>query len=279
MARKFFRRYRRKGRKMVKRTRKSLKGKSLSRKVSMLAKSIRHLTKFDETKSIQYFIAQSGITSYYNGNDGSAYTMLPIVLSCNASTLAIPQNTTAAGRVGNRVEFVSGRIKLDFWASPYDAVNNPYPMPCIVKIWIATRRDTAYQQPPSSLPSFFQAGSSVANCTGYLEDLTRPINSDLYRVYKSYTLKIGNSGVNGTGSSPGNQYFANNDFKLNRRLNINYTKWLIKNGKFNDSTTNFPTSRGLYLFMCVYSANNVGMTVGQQPVQFLGTKELKWKDT
>lgn len=258
---------------------KSLKGKSLSRKVSLLAKSVLHLKKFDETKSIQAFIPQSGITSYYNGNDGSAYTMLPITLSSNATNLAIPQNTTSAGRIGNKVEFVSGRIKLDFWSAPQDSVNNPYPMPCIVKIWICTRRDQAYQQPASSLPSFFQNGSSVASPTGYLDDMTRMINTDLYRVYKSYTLKIGNSSSDGTGSSPANQYFANNDFKLNKRLNINYTKWLIKNGKFNDSTTNFPTSRGLFMFMCVYSANNVGMAAGQQPVQFCGTKELKWKDT
>jgi len=278
MARKFFRRYRRKGRKMVKRSTKSLKGKSLSRKVSMLAKSVLHLKKFDETKSIQAFIAQSNITSYYNGNDGSPYTMLPITLSANATNLAISQGTSSDERIGNRVEFVSGRIKLDFWAAPYDSVNNPYPMPCIVKIWIATRKDQALQQPASSLPSFFQNGSSVLSPSGYLQDLTRPINTDLYRVYKSYTLKIGNSAFNGSGGSNTNQYFANNDFKLNRRLNINYTKWLIKNAKYNDGTDT-PVSRGLYMFMCVYSANNIGMSVGQYPVQFLGTKELKWKDT
>lgn len=278
MARKFFRRYRRKGRKVVKRTRKSLKGKSLARKVSMLAKSVLHLKKYDETKSLQYFINQSNLTSYYNGNDGAAYTMLPITLSANATNLSITQGTAADQRIGNRVEFVSGRIKLDFWSAPQDSTNNPYPMPCIVKIWIATRKDMALQQPASSLPSFFQNGGSVASPSGYLQDLTRPINTDLYRVYKSYTLKIGNSTYTGTGSSPANQYFSSNDFKLNRRLNINYTKWLIKNAKYNDST-NTPTTRGLYMFMCCYSPNNIGMSVGQYPVQFLGTKELKWKDT
>jgi len=276
--RKFFRRNVRKGKKMVKRTRKSLKGKSLSRKVSMLAKSVLHLKKFDETKSLQYFIGQSSMTTYYNGNDGGANTMLPIILSANATNLSISQGVGSDQRVGNRVEFVSGRIKLDFWAAPYDVTNNVSPTPCIVKIWLATRKDLALQQPASSLPSFFQNGNSATSPSGYLQDLTRPINSDIYRVYKSYTLKIGNSSVSGFGGSAGNQYFANNDFKLNRRLNINYTKWLIKNAKYND-TTNTPVNRGLYLFMCCYTANNIGLGAAQYPIQFLGTKELKWKDT
>lgn len=276
--RKFFRRFNRKGKKVGKRARKSLKGKSLSRKVSMLAKSVLHLKKFDETKSIQSFINQSNLTTYYNGNDGAGSTMLPIILSPNATNLSIGQGTGSDQRVGNRIEIVSGKIRLDFWSSPYDSVNNPYPMPCIVKIWIATRRDLALQQPASSLPSFFQSGSSATNPTGYLQDLTRPINTDLYRVYKSYTLKIGNASYTGSGASGTYSYFSNNDFKLNRRLNINYTKWLIKNAKYNDST-NTPTNRGLYLFMCCYSVNNVGMSVGQYPIQFLGTKEIKFKDT
>jgi len=276
--RKFFRRNNRKGKNVVKRTRKSLKGKSLSRKVSLLAKSVLHLKKFDETKSIQTFINQSNLTTYYNGNDGGANSMLPIILSANSTNLSISQGTASDQRIGNRVEFVSGRIKLDFWSAPYDATNNPFPMPCVVKIWIATRRDLALQQPASSLPSFFQNGSTATNPSGYLQDLTRPINTDLYRVYKSYTFKIGNSAYTGSGSSAGNSFFASNDFKLNKRLNINYTKYLIKNGKYNDST-NTPVNRGLYMFMCCYSANNVGMAVGQYPVQWLGTKELKWKDT
>lgn len=276
--RKFFRRFNRKGRKVGKRTRKSLKGKSLSRKVSLLAKSIHHLKKFDEVKSIQSFINQSNLTTYYNGNDGAGSTMLPIILSPNSTNLAIVQGTGADQRVGNKIEIVSGKIRLDFFSSPYDSVNNPYPMPCIVKIWIATRRDLALQQPASSLPSFFQNGSSATNPTGYLQDLTRGINTDLYRVHKSYTLKIGNSGYTGSGSNAVHEYFSNNDFKLNRRLTINYTKWLIKNAKYND-TTNTPVNRGLYLFMCCYSVNNVGMSPGQYPVQFLGTKEIKFKDT
>lgn len=100
----------------------------------------------------------------------------------------------------------------------------------------------------------------------------------MYKVYKTYTLKIGNSANEGTGNSAGNAYFANNDFKLNRRLNINYTKWLIKNGKFNDADDDFPTGRGLYMVMCTYTANNIGLSTGAYPVQYCGEKELRWKD-
>jgi len=273
-----FRRNNSKGRKVGKRTRKGLKGKSLSRKVYLLSKSIRHLKKFDEVKSIQSFIPQSTLTTYYNGNDGSAYTMLPITLSANSTNLAISQGAAANQRLGNLVEFVGGKIKLDFWAAGYDAVNNPYPMPVIVKIWIVARKDAAHLQPASSLPSFFQNGSTTAGFTGYLDDMTKTVNTDLYRVFKSYTLKIGNASTEGTGSSAGNQFFSNNEFKLNRRLTINYTKMLIKRGKYNDGTTT-PVGRGLFMFMCCYSPNNVGMSAGQQPVQFCGTKELRFKDT
>lgn len=255
------------------------KGMSLQRKVSMLAKNVLHLKKFDEVKSLQYPIVDTGLTTYYNGNMGSGSTMRLIQLSANTSTLPIPQNSSAGGRVGNRIEFVGGKIRLNFYAAPYNATDNPYPQPCIVKIWVITRRDTAQGLPTSSLPYFFQNGATAISPTGYIQDDFFAVNKDLYRVYKSYKLKIGNAVNTGSGANAGHQYWANNDFSLNKSLTINFTKFLIKNAKFNDSVTNEPVQRGLWLAIEAVSATNTGMSLGQLPVSYLAEIDLRWKDT
>lgn len=267
----------RKGAKVAKRP--MYKKRSVARKVSTLSKQVRGILKHEEVKSLQYPLSQTGLSTYYNGNEGSSYTMRLIQLSANSSTLPIPQNSTAGGRVGNKIQFVSGKVRLNFWSAPYNATTNPYPLPCIVKIWILTRKDTAQGKPTSSLPYFFQSGSTSLSPLGYMEDTFNVINRDLYTVYKQYTLKIGNSSVTGTNASAGNEYFANNEYKLNQALTIDFTKFLIKNAKFNDATSNEPTSRGLWMAMEVLAATNIGMSVGAQPVQYVGEIDLRWKDT
>lgn len=255
------------------------KKRSVASKVSSLSRTVRSIVRHEEVKSLQYPIVDTGLTTYYNGNMGSGSTMRLIQLSANSSTLPIPQNSTSAGRIGNKIAFVGGKIRLNFYAAPYNATDNPYPQPCIVKIWLITRRDTAQGLPTSSLPYFFQSGSTAVSPTGFLQDDFFAVNKDLYRVYKTYKLKIGNAVNTGSGANAGHQYWANNDAKLNQSLTINYTKYLIKNAKFNDSVTNEPVQRGLWLVMEALSMDNTGLVVGQYPVRYLGEIDLRWKDT
>lgn len=257
------------------------KRRTTARKVSTLSRQVRSILRHEEIKSLQYPLAAEGeaLTTYYNGNMGSSYTMKLIQLSANSATLPIPQNATASGRVGNKITFVSGKVRLNFFAEPYNSETNPYPCPMIVKIWILTRKDTAQGKPTASLPYFFQAGSTAVSPIGYLEDTFNVINRDLYNVYKQYTIKIGNGAVEGTGGSSANQFFNNNDFSLNKSLTIDFTKYLIKNAKFNDTTTNEPTGRGLWMAMEAVSANNIGLAANAYPVGFLGEIDLRWKDT
>lgn len=275
----YFRRFQRKGRKYSKKPKKAYKRKSVASKMSSLSRTVRSIVRHEEVKSLQYPIVDTGLTTYYNGNMGSGSTMRLIQLSANSSTLPIPQNSTSAGRVGNKITFVGGKIRLNFYAAPYNATDNPYPQPCIVKIWLITRRDTAQGLPTSSLPYFFQSGSTAVSPTGFLQDDFFAVNKDLYRVYKTYKLKIGNAVNTGSGANASHQYWANNDAKLNQSLTINYTKYLIKNAKFNDSVTNEPVQRGLWLVMEALSMDNTGLVAAQYPVRYLGEIDLRWKDT
>lgn len=254
------------------------KKSSMYGKVRMLQKQVRQIKMHEEVKSIQYPISERGLSTYYNGNDGSSYTMRLHQLSPNASTLPIALGTTSSSRVGNRISIVNGRIKLTFWSAAQNSETNPYPVPCIVRGWILTKRNTANGEPPSSLPSFFQSGSTAINPSGYLQDDFNVINKDLYRVYKQFKVKIGNSSFEGTGGSSINNFFANNDYALTKTISINFTKHLIKNCKFNDSSTD-PTTRGLWLAMECLSGNNVGQSVGAQPISYLAEVSLSYKDT
>ena len=252
---------------------------STASKVRALSHTVRVMKRQEEVKSLQYPIVDTGLTAYYNGNMGSSYTMRLIQLSANSSTLPIPQNSTSAGRIGNKIQFVSGKIRLSFYNAPYNATDNPYPQPCIVKIWLITRKDTAQGLPSSSLPYFFQSGSTAVSPTGYLQDDFFAVNKDLYRVYKTYKLKIGPSSNTGLGSASNQSYFLNNDFALNKSLTIDFTKYLIKNAKFNDAVTNEPVSRGLWMVMEAISATNGGLQAAAYPVRYLGEIDLRWKDT
>jgi hypothetical protein len=148
-----------------------------------------------------------------------------------------------------------------------------------VLIYLLTRRDTAQGLPTASLPYFYQSGSTAVNPSGYIPDKFNSTNSDLYRIYKKYVLKVGPASNTGAGANLNNQYWANNDFKLNQSLTIDFTKYMIKNAKFNDSVTNEPVNRGLWLAMEAVSATNTGMSVGQLPVKYLAEIDLRWKDT
>lgn len=266
-------------RKYATKAKKTYKKKSVSRKVSRLSRAVRVMNRREEVKNLQYPIVDTGLTTYYNGNMGSGSTMRLIQLSANSSTLPIPQNATQSGRIGNKIQFVGGKIRLNFYNASYSATDNPYPQPCIVKIWLITRRDTAQGIPTSSLPYFFQSGSTAVSPTGYLQDDFFAVNKDLYRVYKSYRLKIGPSSNTGLGAASNQSYFSNNDFSLNKSLTINFTKYLIKNAKFNDSVTNEPVNRGLWLVMEALSATNTGLSPNQYPIRYLGEIDLRWKDT
>jgi len=265
-------------RKYATKAKKTYKKKSLGGKVRMLQKQVRQIKMHEEVKTIQYPIYEQGLSTYYNGNDGSGYTMRLHQLSPNSTTLPISLGTTSSQRVGNKISMVNGRIKLTFWSAAQDSETNQYPMPCIVRGWIVTKRNTANGDPPSSLPGFFQQGSTAINPSGYLQDNLNVINTDLYRCYKQFSIKIGNGIYEGTGGSAVNNYFSNNDYALTKTITVDFTKHLIKAVKYNDSATD-PTTRSLWLCMEVLSANNVGMSVDQQPVKYLGEISLKYKDT
>lgn len=251
------------------------KTRSTAAKVSALSRAVRVMNKKEEVKSLQYPITETTLGPYYNM--GSTFKVHQ--LSANSSTLPIPQNSTSAGRIGNKIAFVSGKIRMNFWADGYNAISNPYPQPCIVQIYLITRRDTAQGIPTASLPYFYQSGSTAVSPTGYLQDTFNVVNKDLYRVYKSYKIKIGPASNTGTGAAAGYSYWANNDFAMNKSLTINFTKYLIKNAKFNDTVTNEPVQRGLWLVMQAVSATNTGMSANQMPIKYLAEIDLRWKDT
>ena len=83
------------------------KRRTTASKVRALSHTVRVMKRQEEVKSLQYPIVDTGLTTYYNGNMGSASTMRLIQLSANSSTLPIPQNSTSSGRVGNKLALVS----------------------------------------------------------------------------------------------------------------------------------------------------------------------------
>jgi hypothetical protein len=230
-------------------------------KMPLVLSKLRVLERTRETKCIQFYSGSNPVSCYQQGAYGGApNTLLVIPLNPNALTLPIAQGIGQANRIGNKIETKKATIKMMFCPAQYDAVLNKLPSPQIIKIWGLWFKQGDYSgAPPPNMAHFFQSGNTSIVPQGNLLDDFLAINKQAYSIAFSRTVKVGNAAMTGTTSSgtyvSANQQFQNNDFKLNAKIVIDYTKHLIKMQKFNDSDTE-PSVRQLFLVVESISATN-----------------------
>jgi len=212
----------------------------------------------------------NGILYPFNASGSQWYTYNFIQISPNAINLTIPQSTTQAGRIGNQIKTVKGMLKLILTPRAFDANTNLKPTPQMIRVLIFSSK-----QKPITLPPFtdfqnymFQLGASSVGPISGLLDIIGDVNKDLFTTYYDKTFKIGYAGAYSPASvaalTSNNQYFFNNDYKLNVMKKINITKYLAANYKFNDANSDPTAGRSLYV--CFLQANADGTTSG--PTQF-----------
>lgn len=265
-----FRIRRRKYRKGAKRVgRKSYAPKTRA-SVNLIKKVVsKMLSKQVEKKTYQYL--------------GTSYDILPSnspgydanIIPCSpaAGYLAIQQSNAQNGRSGNRIRIKSLRLSGVMFPTGYNAVTNLTPAPVQVKIWFFVDKEDPQGIPtPAASADFFQFGSSSLGFQNELFDHTMPINTDRYRVLTTRTYKLGYSSYVGTGAQPQQGNFANNDFKFNAKVNVNLTKYAIKNVVYRDNNAN-PTSRGIFMMAQPLYANGnpIGSTQIPAKMEFMLT--------
>jgi hypothetical protein len=244
------RRYPRRARKAPK---KRYTKRSTAATVPFVLRKFKQLERTRETKCLQFYSGLTPISAYNVGAyGGAASTMTVIPLGPNSLTLPISQGTGQGQRVGNKIETTKASIKMMFFPALYNAETNPIPSPQIVKIWGLWYKLGDYSgAPPASLEDMFQSGNTSIDPQGILLDDFLTVNKNAYKVAFTRTFKVGNQAQTGN-NNVANGIFTNNDFKLNAKSTIDYTKHLIKTQNFNDTNTE-PSNRQLYLVVeCLY---------------------------
>jgi len=184
-----------------------------------------------------------------------------------AGYLAMTQGTTQNARVGNTIRPRKVMFNYVLYPSAYSATTNNLLTPCEVMFWLCSVKQHKGVLPTTTdIASFFQNGSTSSPPTGLLVDLISPINTDVWTVHKSWTHKVGNAIYNGSGGIQGvNEYFANNDFKLNIVRKHNVTKYVPKVIHFEDGTSS-SQSNGLFVMYQCISAAGATIASGQTPM-------------
>lgn len=213
-----------------------------------------------ENKSIQI----NGGTAFGNILQNvtmNAYPMLPL-----SGYWSIGQGVGAGARVGNQIRTRKCMLNYILRAAQYDATNNPAPIPCQVMLMLGYTKNTPSFAPAGvDLQQLFQNGSSVAAPVGTLRDTISVINTDYWVIKKRWNHKIGYAENAGTGSQPANQFFANNDFKLNETRRIDITKFLPALVQFNDNGLS-PTSKNLFFMYEAVASSGEQLPATRVPI-------------
>jgi hypothetical protein len=213
----------------------------------------RTIHKNIENKKVQY-VVNKNFGSVVASADMNIFPMMPLT-----GSMIIEQNITQSGRVGNSINVRKCTLAYTLFPKPYDATTNAIPVPLEVQFFLGhVKRYKGTLPTASDMGYLFQSGSSSSAPAGVLADLIAPINTDHWRIFKTWRHKLGYANYTGTGNQATFQSMNNNDFKLNYTRKMDITKYCPKTVKFDDNL-NTSNSNGLYLFYQCVSA--VGSTL------------------
>lgn len=176
--------------------------------------------------------------------------------------LVINQGVGQGDRIGNTITTRKLILKYCLYPIAWRNDNNPFPTPVEVMVWIGYLRANRQTTPTTTdYANFFQFGNGTQPPNANLWDCMSPVNKDLFHICKVFRHKLGYANYGGNNADKEEQFFANNDFKLNCFKTVDCTKYLNKVLKFNDVSTQSDT--GLYMWCTAVASNN-----DQPPNQF-----------
>lgn len=208
-----------------------------------------------ETKTVTYSVNTFGITSVL-ATDFDTTIKLLNPASGTGGQYFIGQGVGQGSRVGNKIMtkkcILSGVVRINTF---YDATVNYNPCPLYIALYIIRLKgqvpDTTTQVESIVQNSFFQAGNTSGGFTGRLNDLVKPVNTDLVTVLMKRVFKVGTGntvsafGINAPNNI--NQQFNDGTVSIARLFKIDVTKCLQKHIIFDD-TNNIPTNKQTYMF-------------------------------
>lgn len=198
-------------------------------------------------------------------------------LGPDPGSLVIPQGVGQGERTGNTITTRRLNLKYILYPIKQDDAVNPQPMPQEVMIWIGFLKGARVISPSASSYSlFFNNGSTTSAPYSNLWDCMLPVNTDLFTICKTFRHKIGNEVYSDYGGIKPNNYFSNNDFKLNSTNSVNLTKYINKVIKFVDSGTQCDT--GLYMWMTAVNADGTDSVTSSRAIGMRYVLDYQYED-
>lgn len=200
------------------------------------------------------------------------------------------QNTLAQGvtqgtRIGNKIHIKSAKLKFILSVNPVlaSAGNNPIPQPQLVRCLLYyDRLDTTNSTAIPFAPSFaqsqttFQAGATTNSFQGNHHDFTRRFNDDTYSVLWQKDYKLGGASYVSPDIS---KIYDNNDYNLTIKDELDYTKYIVRNVKWNDSSVNAST-RSLYFYCYTVNSENLQITSAtpNRQIDYMASTQIIFED-
>lgn len=234
------------------------------------AKKVKAVMQSTAEHKIINFASASYMPNYVGG------AVPQLQLNPNSGYNTITQGTGQGQRIGNRVRTVKAVLRGIMTPLPYSVTVNVAPCPMEIRFIIGRNKGDSSIAPP--LGVFMQNGSTTSAPQGGLVDMINPLNTDTQTVYKQKFFKLGYATGTGSGSAVIAEYQANNDFKMNCKVNIDITKYLPKTISWNDTTTTPYCSTTWLTILAAYADGSNPTTLATQPNLFTWEIEYTYED-
>lgn len=178
------------------------------------------------------------------------------ILDTSVVYQGIAQNFGEGNRISNIIH--PKKFTFSFMLAPND---NNVPSPIHIRMYVLTFKFDPNNSVAADIwgsmqnwsttgglnRSFFDNGNGTSGMAGDLTDLMKPINTNVWRVYKVKTFKIGVSATPTFGTTQ----YGNNDFKLSIRKTINLLPYIPKTIQYNDAEINSVNKKVFIVFECL----------------------------
>jgi hypothetical protein len=194
----------------------------------------------------------------------------------------LTQGDQEGQRIGNQIRVKTLIHKYILFPTAWDVTVNPFPQPTEVIMWWGRLKRSATEAPTAAdFQRLFQFGAAAVAPTGDLRDCIAGVNKDLFTIFATRRHKLGNASILGaTYINPADQqYFTNNDFKLNIVNTINLTKHMKKVQKYDDDDiANVGQSQVFNWVTAVNSDGTLNTATTLLPVQYYSYFTIKYED-
>lgn len=251
----------------------AVRGKRVTKQLMTAAKVKKIVTSLAEKKICQDDLSID-ITAY-NGLNWPNQSIIPV--SPTATYLQIDQGVAQDQRIGNKIRPYSCTLDMMFFGNIYNATSNTFPYPTMVRIIVFSIKDN--NDVPTSLPNFFQAGSTASPPISTGMDMILPVNRDVYTPYYDRIIKVGTNGwpTDIAGGNPNAGGYGNNDYSLNPSLKVDVTKYMPSVVTYNDNNS-IPTSKAVFVTFLASRSDGASSNPNMIPAKCFASLKFKYTD-